>query len=203
MRKLMLLIGSAAMAVSMPALAQGQGKGKGAAAKAQTVVKGKGQARTNVRAQTRAANARNVAASGRVDANRNGILDRFERDSDGDGILDYREGRVLRNLDRNGNGILDRYESGVRSVNFCPPGLAKKTPACIPPGQAKRMFAEGQRVPVSYGDYITREILLGRIPVGYHDDIPMGNYRYIYRDNVVYVVDPTTRVIRDIIDIIL
>lgn len=32
----------------------------------------------------------------------------------------------------------------------CPPGLAKKTPACIPPGQAKK-YVGG---PLSVGDYI-------------------------------------------------
>lgn len=33
----------------------------------------------------------------------------------------------------------------------CPPGLAKKDVPCIPPGQAKKMWDEGERV---YGDYI-------------------------------------------------
>lgn len=203
MKKIMMLVSAAAMAVTMPALAQGQGKGKGNSAKAQTSasMKGKGQARTNVRAQTKAAAGRNMSAATRVDANRNGILDRFERDTDGDGILDYREGRVQRALDRNGNGIVDRFESGSR-VNFCPPGLAKKTPACVPPGQARRMFNEGQRVPTNYRDFVTRDVLLGRLPESYRDDIPVGDYRYIYRDNTVYVVDPTTRLIRNIINIL-
>jgi len=187
----------------MPALAQGQGKGN--SGKAQVSAKAKGnkgaqmRTRTDVRADKRTT--RETTRTTRLDANGNGILDRFERDSDGDGILDYREGRVQRTLDRNGNGILDRFESGSR-VNMCPPGLAKKTPACIPPGQANRMFNQGQRVPTTYRDFITRDTLFGRIPERYRDDIPTGDYRYIYRDNVVYVVDPTTRLIRNIINIV-
>jgi len=210
MRKFMMLMSAAAMAVTMPAMAQAQGKGggKGNSAKAQTSMKttastkGKGQARTNVRAQSKASAARNMSAATRVDANRNGILDRFERDTDGDGIMDYREGRVQRTLDRNRNGILDRFESGS-NVNFCPPGLAKKTPACVPPGQAKRMFNQGQRLPTSFRDFISREALLGRIPESYRDDIPTGDFRYIYRDNTVYVIDPRTRLVNRIIDLIL
>ncbi len=27
-------------------------------------------------------------------------------------------------------------------------------------------------------------------------------YRYVYRDNVVYVVDPTTRLVRDVVDLL-
>ncbi|HEY0626430.1 MAG TPA: hypothetical protein VGD10_06820 [Allosphingosinicella sp.] len=198
MRNLLLLIGAATMAVSVPAAAQGQGKGKSQAAKTQNAAKGKGQARTNVRAQNKASTARNSSAAGRVDANRNGILDRFERDTDGDGILDYREGRLQRTLDRNGNGILDRYESGSRNVNFCPPGLANKTPACIPPGQARQMYSAGQRLPSGYR-YVT-------VPQQYISQIPSydpNRYRYYYDQQRVYVVDPTTRLISSVIDLVL
>ena len=203
MKKIMMLVGAAAMAVTMPAMAEAQGKsgGKGNAAKAQSSVKGQGQARTNARAQSRAAVARNAGAASRVDANRNGILDRFERDSDGDGILDYREGRVQRSVDRNGNGILDRFESG-RRMNFCPPGLAKKTPACIPPGQAKRMFNQGQRVPTNFRgltdfDDLSPQ-LRDRLPAEFRSD----NFDFIVRDNTIFVVDPTTRVVRSIIELL-
>ena len=63
------------------------------------------------------------------------------------------------------------------------------------------MFREGQTIPASYRDYLAYQDLLGRLPESYRDNIPTG-YRYIYRDNSVYVVDPTTRVIRNIIDIL-
>ncbi len=84
----------------------------------------------------------------------------------------------------------------------CPPGLANRTPRCLPPGQARRLFREGQIVPASYRDHLPYRDLLGRLPEAWRDDIPTGDYRYIYRDNVVYVVDSRTRLIRDIIDIL-
>lgn len=202
MRKLLMIASAAAMAVSMPALAQGNGKGQGAKSNKPVAAKTNVKARTDARAKVnRGATRANTRTTVRADANGNGILDRFERDADGDGIPDFRDATFNRSLDRNNNGILDRFESGSR-VNFCPPGLAKKTPACIPPGQAKRMWNQGQRIPTSYRDFITRDVLLGRLPVDYRDDIPTGDYRYIYRDDVVYVVDPTTRLIRNIINII-
>lgn len=104
--------------------------------------------------------------------------------------------------DRNRNGIDDRDGALARRYGgaLCPPGLAKKTPACVPPGQAKRMFRQGQRVPVNYRYYTP------------YNDIPMvlrdrydldGDYRYIYRNNVIYTVDPRTQLITRIIDAIL
>ena len=81
----------------------------------------------------------------------------------------------------------------------CPPGLANRNPPCVPPGQARRLFREGQRLPVNY-NYYTR---YDGIPIDIRNryGIPAG-YRYIYRDNVVYVVDPTTRLVRSIFDIL-
>jgi len=42
-------------------------------------------------------------------------------------------------VDRNRNGIADWNEHWIGRGNYggniCPPGLAKKTPACVPPGQ--------------------------------------------------------------------
>ena len=83
--------------------------------------------------------------------------------------------------------------------NGCPPGLANRNPPCVPPGQARRMFHEGQRLPVNYSYYTGYDAI--PITVRNRYGIPTG-YRYIYRDNVVYVVDPTTRLVRDIIDIL-
>ena len=85
------------------------------------------------------------------------------------------------------------------SVNpaTCPPGLANR--GCLPPGQARRLFREGQRVPRDYRNFSDHD----DIPLAYRDrfGIPTG-YRYIYRDNTVYVVDPTTSLVRTIIDLI-
>src|SRR5215210_4949099 len=63
----------------------------------------------------------------------------------------------------------------------CPPGLAAKHNGCLPPGQARKLFATGQRVPSGYGFSRYSQIpveLRGRVPVGQN---------YIYRDQTVYV----------------
>ncbi len=92
-----------------------------------------------------------------------------------------------------------RGKAKGHSVNpaTCPPGLA--TRGCIPPGQVNRLFRQGQRLPVNYRYYTDFD----DIPLAVRDRfaIPSG-YRYIYRDNVVYVVDPRTRLVDRIIDLI-
>lgn len=187
MKKILMIASAAAMAISMPALAQGQGKGKGASAKqsqSQSMkrnAKSTGQVRTDVRARTDAR--ANVRAKTRTGAN----IDRL--DINRDGRVDSRDSR----LDRNRDGLNDR---------LCPPGLAKKTPACVPPGQAKRMFNQGQRVPTNFRDFrdfndVTSEFG-DRIPAGFRTD----QFGFIVRDDSIFVVDRTTRVVRSIIDVL-
>lgn len=121
--------------------------------------------------------------STRLDANRNGILDSRERG--------YR--------DRDRDGRDDRYENRYDNrygANSCPPGLAKKDNGCMPPGQAKRLFREGQRIPGGYNYYTD----YSRIPAQYRDQYNLDpNSRYIYRDNSIYVVDPRTSLVQRII----
>ena len=156
----------------------------------------------------------------RGDVNRNGVPDYRERvyaDLNGNGILDNRERRrvdVNRNgvddwrerwIDRNGNGIDDRREgfrySGSRYGGaVCPPGLAKKDPMCIPPGQAKRMFREGQRIGNGYRYYTP----YGNIPLDYRTTYNLDDdYRYIYRNNYIYEVDPATSLVTRVISLML
>lgn len=231
MRNILLLASAAAMAVSMPAFAK-PGKGGGQGAGPQASVKanakpGKARVRTDVRARTDArANARARQRSGAsvdraIDRNGNGIADYRERrlaDANGNGVPDYRERRIV---DINGNGIadyrerrIDRDRNGVDDRaqrryggEACPPGLAKKTPACVPPGQAKGGFEAGSRLPTQYrympvpSDYLTHERYLDALERYDPDD-----YRYYYDDgdtDRVYVVDPRTRLIREVIDLIL
>jgi hypothetical protein len=61
------------------------------------------------------------------------------------------------------------------------------------------MFSQGQRIPTGYGAFTS----YNNIPREYRDryDIPSG-YNYIYRDNSVYVVDPQTRIVRSIINLL-
>lgn len=84
--------------------------------------------------------------------------------------------------------------------NVCPPGLAKKTPTCVPPGQANRSFREGQRVGKGYRYYTPYD----NIPETLRNQYDLGeDNRYIYRDNKIYQVDPTTSVVTRIINTIL
>jgi hypothetical protein len=104
--------------------------------------------------------------------------------------------------DRNGNRIDDRDEALARKYGgaLCPPGLASKTPQCMAPGQAKWMFREGQRLPLNYRNFTP----YGDIPLALRNRYELDDdYRYIYRNNVIYQVDPETRLIREIISAIL
>lgn len=93
-----------------------------------------------------------------------------------------------------------RTKAGNRyGVNACPPGLAAKGNGCLPPGQARKIFNVGQRIPTGYNFYTP----YSDIPMAYRDryGIPTGQ-QYIYRDQSVYVVDPTTNLVSRIIDLI-
>lgn len=104
--------------------------------------------------------------------------------------------------DANHNRIDDRDEALARRYGgrLCPPGLYKKTPACVPPGQAKRLFRQGQRVSSHYR-YITPYSSIPQALIDRYDLNP--NDRYIYRNNVIYVVDPRTSLVERIINAIL
>ena len=82
----------------------------------------------------------------------------------------------------------------------CPPGLAKKGNGCMPPGQARKYYwNRGARVPVGYNGWTRYDA----IPRAYRGRVPYdARYRYVYRDDSVYVVDPRTRLVRDVIDLI-
>lgn len=155
-----------------------------------------------------------------ADVNRNGIADYRERgyaDLNGNGILDSRERRLVdmnrngvadwreRWIDLNRNGIDDRREGYQYSGNrygggACPPGLAKKTPACVPPGQVGRTFRQGQRVDAGYRDYTPYQ----NIPSQYYSQYNLDDdYRYIQRDNYLYEVDPRTSLVRRVIELLV
>jgi hypothetical protein len=105
-------------------------------------------------------------------------------------------------LDRNRNGIADVDEALARKYGgaLCPPGLWKKTPSCMPPGQARRLFRDGQRVPNGYNGYTP----YGSIPQPLISQYGLTDQnRYIYRNNVIYVVDPATSLVSRIINGVL
>jgi len=184
MKKLLILAGAAVLLSAGPAMAEPK-KSKG--------MRGQDIGRTT---------APDYRQRSRADLNGNGIADYRERgrvDMNHNGLADWRD----RWIDANNNGIDDRREGlgsngGRYGANDCPPGLAKKNNGCLPPGQARRTFAQGQRIPNGY-DYYTP---YGNIPINYRDQYGLNDdYRYIYRDDYIYEVDPTSLLVRRIISL--
>ncbi len=82
----------------------------------------------------------------------------------------------------------------------CPPGLAKKHNGCLPPGQAKKLYNVGQRLPYDYNGYTP----YSQIPYGVRSQYDLDPYgRYIYDNNYLYRVDPTTQIISQVLSAIL
>lgn len=81
----------------------------------------------------------------------------------------------------------------------CPPGLAKKHNGCMPPGQAKKLY-RGERWRSGYGSYYTYR----SIPYDVRRRYALSaRYRYYYGGGYLYVVDPRTMLIAQVITTIL
>lgn len=84
-------------------------------------------------------------------------------------------------------------------VADCPPGLAKKNPACVPPGQARTQHVHyGNRVGnvLRVGDYVV-------IPDPRRYDLETRRGWEYYRDNdSVYRVDSSTRKVLAVLNLI-
>jgi Ni/Co efflux regulator RcnB len=75
----------------------------------------------------------------------------------------------------------------------CPPGLAKKHNGCLPPGQAKKRYVVGQRLPRSVVYEVVPVVLRPRLrpaPVGYD---------YVVVDGDVLLMQAATRLVADAI----
>jgi len=82
----------------------------------------------------------------------------------------------------------------------CPPGLAKKNPPCIPPGQAKKLYDVGHHFPRGYNDWTPYD----QIPYDLRQQYRLDPYgRYIYDQNYIYRVDPTTMIVSHVLNAIL
>jgi len=82
----------------------------------------------------------------------------------------------------------------------CPPGLAKKNPPCIPPGQAKKLYGVGYRFDRGFNGWTP----YNQIPYDIRSQYGLEpNGRYIYDQNYIYQVDPTTYVVSRVLDAIL
>ena len=94
---------------------------------------------------------------------------------------------------RNADGRWVRLRSDTRVAAACPPGLAKKNNGCLPPGQARKLYAVGQRLPSSLRYY--------NVPVQYRDQYrDNDDYYYRYDNGSIYQVDARTRIITSVID---
>lgn len=108
------------------------------------------------------------------------------------GKAKHNKGPHARVLDH-GQGSLYGYGRGG-----CPPGLAKKNPRCMPPGQAKQAFRVGQRLPYGYNDVLGYNALPYDLRSQYGGQLdPYG--RYVYQDNYLYRVDPATMIVQQIL----
>ena len=82
----------------------------------------------------------------------------------------------------------------------CPPGLAKKSVPCMPPGQAKKIYGIGQRLPTgAFNPYAYKHIpmdLRTRYTLSPHGT-------YYYGDGYLYRVDPRTMLVQQAIAALL
>jgi hypothetical protein len=112
------------------------------------------------------------------------------QDRRGDGFRspDLRDGRDFRDGDR-------RYAAAVGQN--CPPGLAKKGNGCMPPGQANKAFAVGDRVQQTwFGGYNVPS----RYSAFYHDT---AEQYYRYGDNgYIYRVDSRSNLISGLVPLL-
>jgi len=221
MRNLILLAGTAALALAVPAAAEkggkgghGQGGGKpakvehggghGGGQQARAAKPAKAE-RHSFRAERPARAERHVRAERpqRVERRdfreeRRAIRDERRHDTfvrrSGEERHDFRRvGRDVRRMPdfRPGEPRFGGFDRG------CPPGLAKKGNGCLPPGQAKKLFARGQR--------IERDWFEGyRVPVayqGFYQDTP--DYYYNYDDDgYIYRADRGSDLISAIIPLL-
>ncbi|HEY3121134.1 MAG TPA: hypothetical protein VGL15_10965 [Vicinamibacteria bacterium] len=79
----------------------------------------------------------------------------------------------------------------------CPPGLAKKHNGCMPPGQAKKRYVIGQRLPATVVVQPVPQVLVTRL-----GPVPAG-YRYVMVDGDVLKLAVGTRLVVDAIHAIV
>ena len=83
----------------------------------------------------------------------------------------------------------------------CPPGLAKKNPPCVPPGQAKRGVTGHQwQGRDQIGDVVNRDDLIFLDDYGLYDLPPLRNgQRYAVVNDQIVVIDAETFAILQLI----
>jgi hypothetical protein len=82
----------------------------------------------------------------------------------------------------------------------CPPGLAKKAVPCMPPGQAKKLYGVGQRLPAG----AFSPFAYNSIPYDVRRQYGLSRYgTYYYGDGYLYRVNPRTMLIQQVIRALL
>lgn len=152
MKHLVMIGGALAMAVAAPAIAQGHGKDHGRD-KGHSQDKGHGQDKAKGKYKPQAKR------------------DDHRRDVRSEARRDDRE--VHRYADRDRGRTDVRRFVRVGAITGCPPGLAKKRNGCLPPGQAKKLYARNDRYAAFFNG----------VPSRYRSDY--GN-DYRYRDGYLY-----------------
>lgn len=200
MRKLILLAGAAALSAAMPALAEkggkggGHGGGKGHSAQAKDhggkSARGGGHGRHAGKPDQPSRHAARGGRSGK--AGRHAVREqRRDHARRADRFDDRRHGRGDRaRFSPPRDRLVDLRRFDGHDSRFmplgagCPPGLAKKGNGCLPPGQARKIFAVGQRLqPAWHSGYE-----LPRRYRAFYYDTPDAFYRYD-DDGYIYRVD--------------
>lgn len=86
-------------------------------------------------------------------------------------------------------GAIYSYYQPLYAAGNCPPGLAKKNNGCMPPGQAKKLWAIGQPLPAGVTFYPLPGVLLGQLTPA-----PSG-YQYVRVANDILMMAIGTRLI--------
>jgi len=89
---------------------------------------------------------------------------------------------------RDRNEVYSYYRTQY-AAGHCPPGLAKKNNGCMPPGQAKKVWAMNQPLPGGVAYEVLPRDLLGRL-----SPVPSG-YQYVRVANDVLMMAVGTRLI--------
>ena len=205
MSKLLLALGAAALAFSVPALADPEGKGGQSKSgdKSGQSMKGDRGDRGDKGGQSMKADRGNggesmrQAHSGRGNDKAKGGNDRkdFARDNRNDDRVRVVD-RGDRKFDRDDNvRIVQRnfdndFGGGRGLINGCPPGLDKKDNGCLPPGQAKKLL--GARLQSSFAN----SMVPYQYRSWYRDD---DNHFYRSGDGFMYRVSRTNNLIDGII----
>ena len=95
-------------------------------------------------------------------------------------------------VDRDRNAVRTYYRTEY-AAGRCPPGLAKKNNGCLPPGQAKKRYVVGQRLPRTIVYQPAPTILVQRLTPA-----PVG-YQYAVVDGDVVMLGTATRLVVDAI----